>query len=114
MWRQGPNAFHDLYKHNGTTLAWRFIHGRRWVITRLTICWPGRLPITRPAIVSTLSRPPCAAGGILLNSIEGLSLLSREQQPLECTHKNRRSITSKVECMPVRVFRRRNRKPVLQ
>src|SRR5271154_3661891 len=33
-----------------------------------TICCPGRAPETRPAMVSTLSRPPCAAGGILVNA----------------------------------------------
>src|SRR6266478_2578329 len=34
------------------------------------ICCFGRAFLTRPEIVSTLSRPPCAAGGIWVNSIE--------------------------------------------
>src|SRR5580698_2410253 len=35
------------------------------------ICCFGWAFLTRPEIVSTLSRPPCAAGGIWVNSIEG-------------------------------------------
>jgi hypothetical protein len=32
-------------------------------------------------MMSTLSRPPCAAGGILLNSIEAPGVLCRERHP---------------------------------
>src|SRR5215472_9842970 len=46
-----------------------------------TIRCPGRAPVTRPAIVSVLSRPPCAAGGILLNSIDGPELVCRAWHP---------------------------------
>ena len=37
-----------------------------------TICWPARAPVTRPAMGTRLSGPPSAAGGITLNSIDGL------------------------------------------
>src|SRR3984893_5568657 len=46
-----------------------------------TICWPRRAPVTRPEIVSTFSRPPCMAGGTLLNSMEGPAVVGLGRQP---------------------------------
>lgn len=57
-----------------------------------TICCPGRAPMTRPAMVSTLSRPPCAAGGILLNSMDGWLLLGWELQPVRRSEKTKRTL----------------------
>jgi hypothetical protein len=39
----------------------------------MTICGFGRAFLTRPEIVSTLSRPPWAAGGILIKVMDGVS-----------------------------------------
>src|SRR5208282_3539891 len=50
-----------------------------------TICWPGRAPATRPAMVSTRSRPPCAAGGILVNSMVGPARVLEDRQPVNKT-----------------------------
>src|SRR6185369_8206339 len=47
-----------------------------------TIRWPGRAPVTRPAIGATVSGPPSAAGGITLNSIDGCVAAWRVAQPL--------------------------------
>src|SRR5271166_5295317 len=55
------------------------------LLANTTICWPGRAPATRPAITSTRSRPPWAAGGILVNSMAGLELAGCEWQPLSNT-----------------------------
>src|SRR5215831_7167853 len=46
-----------------------------------TIRSPARAPVTRPAIVSVLSRPPSVAGGILVNSIDGPELVWRAWHP---------------------------------
>ena len=46
----------------------------------MTTCWPGRAPVTRPSILSTFSRPPCAEGGILVNSIAGGLSTQRDWQ----------------------------------
>src|SRR4030095_11063015 len=51
------------------------------VLTYKTICWRGFAPRTRPWMTSSLSGPPSAAGGTLVNSMEGLSLLFREWHP---------------------------------
>src|ERR1700741_5086635 len=47
----------------------------------ITICCPGRAFLTRPAIVSVFSRPPCAAAGILVSSIDGLAPFFGEWHP---------------------------------
>src|ERR1700677_2560993 len=51
--------------------------------------WPGRAPETRPEIVSTRSRPPCAAGGTLVNAIAGQLATFGAWQPLvNAAHKS--------------------------
>jgi hypothetical protein len=51
---------------------------------------------TRPEIVSTLSRPPCAAGGIWVNWIEGPELASCDWQLLSAMQKTSSSDRKKT------------------
>jgi|SRR5271155_5171287 len=57
--------------------------------------------MTRPAMLSTLSRPPCAAGGILVNSMVGTVLPSRARQPPSTAHKT--SGRTRTQFGPIRL-----------
>ena len=70
----------------------------------MTICCPGRAFLTRPAIVSTLSGPPCAAGGIWMKSIEGPELDLCDWQPLSAMQR-----TSSRDCCTKTVVNMRSR-----
>ena len=52
--------------------------------------------MTRPEMVSTRSLPPCAAAGILVNSMEGPRTSRRARQPLRRMQKMRRRSRSRA------------------
>jgi len=66
------------------------------LLANTTICWPGRAPATRPEITSTLSRPPCAAGGIFVNSTVGVEVVCREWQLLSSTDADAKKSSSRA------------------
>src|SRR5271155_115564 len=69
-----------------------------------TICWPGCAPETRPATVSTRSRPPCAAGGILVKAIAGFTGAFCVRQPLDSMAiAAKTTICHKLKCEAIRV-----------
>jgi hypothetical protein len=61
-----------------------------------TIRCPGRAPVTRPSMVSSLSGPPSPARGILVNSMEGGGTPCRERQPLRTMQRRRRRALSRA------------------
>src|SRR5271165_6312920 len=76
------------------------------LLANTTMCWPERKPVTRPEMLSTLSRPPCAAGGILVKEMDGVTGVACGRQPVHSNDSITKAITRqklKVAGVSIRV-----------
>jgi len=68
------------------------------------ICCSGRAPITCPSIMSTLSAPPSADGGTLVNSIDGSGLAFHKRQPHVERQRKTREVLLQMKSVEARSF----------